>query len=374
MRHFKLFSNIDLAANKEWLQLFSGVGTWLLVLYIDYQKHELSSAVFLGYLLFLVLYIPSVQIKTPSLGKQLLIIMAIVAVVTCLFSNSGITPVLLVIWASLLPEFFSKIRWIWLFIITNSTLIMLQIAFIDTELILINSMIFIGFQLFAVSSSTIRIRYRDSEGALNVTLQQLKVTQTILAQNSQLEGQLRMARDLHDGIGHKLTAISLQLEYAKHQPTLPVADFCENLKNSVTETLNELRTLVKTTRAEQHIELSHVIKQLSQELPPNVKLSCAKTICIRNPELAEQLAYCLQEGISNALRHGRATQMSIVQTTTTPITLQLIDNGIGSMYIQPSSGLRGISERLSPHNGYGTLHKNPITKGMTLTLSAEDIQ
>ena len=69
--------------------------------------------------------------------------------------------------------------------------------------------------------------------------------------------------------------------------------------------------------------------------------------------LAEQLVLCLQEGISNAVRHGRATQLALqLNQQDELIMLSLTDNGRGlTGKFQPGAGLIGMGERLSRYQG-----------------------
>ena len=79
----------------------------------------------------------------------------------------------------------------------------------------------------------------------------------------------------------------------------------------------------------------------------------------------------VQEGISNALRHGRATQIHLsLQQQHNKISILLDDNGRGcSGIINPGSGLLGINERLQAFNGSSSLI--PLAQGSRLHISLE---
>ncbi len=104
---------------------------------------------------------------------------------------------------------------------------------------------------------------------------------------------------------------------------------------------------------------------------PQLELTIEGELQLESTELAEQLLLCIQEGISNALRHGRATQINLsLQQQNKHITILLNDNGSGcGENIHPGSGLLGINERLQEFNGAAAL--TPLAQGARLCITLE---
>src|SRR5204863_3220827 len=73
-----------------------------------------------------------------------------------------------------------------------------------------------GFAAFALYAGWVAEREARQRGELSLLYAELKSTQALLAESSRLAERARIARDLHDVLGHHLTALSLSLEVASH--------------------------------------------------------------------------------------------------------------------------------------------------------------
>ena len=79
-----------------------------------------------------------------------------------------------------------------------------------------NAGIYLGFQLFALFTSYTALKEAEGRAQLAQLNAELRAAQALLAESSRLSERLRIARELHDLIGHQLTALSLNLEVASH--------------------------------------------------------------------------------------------------------------------------------------------------------------
>jgi signal transduction histidine kinase len=86
-------------------------------------------------------------------------------------------------------------------------------------------------------------------------------------------------------------------------------------------------------------------------------------------QLAEQIVLCIQEGISNALRHGQATRINLtLEQQSNVIKISLDDNGRGLISgLNNGTGLQGMRERLAPYAGVVEL--SALTQGCRLAIS-----
>ena len=83
---------------------------------------------------------------------------------------------------------------------------------------------YLGFQMFAMATSTLTALERTARGELARANAELQATQALLAEDSRVAERLRISRDLHDMLGHHLTALSLQLEVASRLASGPASD------------------------------------------------------------------------------------------------------------------------------------------------------
>jgi len=86
---------------------------------------------------------------------------------------------------------------------------------------------------------------------------------------------------------------------------------------------------------------------------PQLQLDIEGDLQLESAQLAEQLLLCIQEGISNAVRHGQATKLKLsLEQHNESIRLLLDDNGRGCAdNIKFGSGLPGMRERMQSFNG-----------------------
>ena len=110
---------------------------------------------------------------------------------------------------------------------------------------------------------------------------------------------------------------------------------------------------------------------------PSVTLHCKGMKPLQSAELTQALLLVLQEGISNAVRHGKANQLQLsMQDSQSALVLQLSDNGVGltrgaarNTSVKSGTGLGGMQERLQPFNGTLELRANDSAPGCQLTLT-----
>lgn len=139
---------------------------------------------------------------------------------------------------------------------------------------------------------------------------ELKATQSIMNAMSAEQERLNLSRELHDTLGHKLTALSINLDFAKRKAT---AESEENLTlcHSLTqELLDEVRSIVSTQRA----EISLLRTSLEQVFKVTPQLACTLNLDKKLSYLNQNDSLCVirfcQEMISNTLKHTQATEIT----------------------------------------------------------------
>lgn len=365
--------------NKDkYLLTLAGFITWSAVAYVELGRltespflwlNILGSSVFL--LLFLIVssgYADRIPLRHTQI---ILFAQLVIALLLMLVHVGQIAPVLLVVWAAQLPDYFSRRNAILQVIISNLVFYFIQTVLWNFSSAVINSLIYLGFQLFALSTAFARVNEKRAREQLEQVNQQLLTTRIILAQSSKQDERLRIARDLHDILGHQLTALNLQLEILQHKVDTTLQNSVADTKQLAKQLLENIRAVVRNQRAPLTVDIRQAVQALMLRLP-QLQLSIEGELQLESAQLAEQLLLCIQEGISNAVRHGHATQLKLsLAQHDDSIRLLLDDNGQGCVAnINAGSGLLGMNERLQPFNGVINLTPLP-PQGSRLDITLE---
>ncbi len=167
---------------------------------------------------------------------------------------------------------------------------------------------------------------------------------------------IRLAREIHDGVGHSLTTIYMQLQAAealfKTDP-LKARKSLDTAKLLSHEALTDVRNSVSELRDDNRLE-TNLFSRL-KKLARNTTVAGMKCILKYSgksreiPPIINQTLYRVaQEGISNALRHSQAKHIHISLDYSRPKVLRfsLVDDGIGLDSIHEGYGLIGMKERV----------------------------
>lgn len=172
----------------------------------------------------------------------------------------------------------------------------------------------------------------------------------------------RLAREMHDSIGHRLTVSAVQLEGAQRlvsQEPEKATEMISTVRKQVREALTELRQTVTALR--QPIEIDLPINQSLERLVNSFEAITELDIQLTLsglPPLSDQYRHIIyrtvQEGLTNIQRHAGASYAWIYLTRSlNEICLIISDNGEGFPPDPADNGygLRGITERVSLAGG-----------------------
>jgi len=173
----------------------------------------------------------------------------------------------------------------------------------------------------------------------------------------------RIERDLHDGAQQRLVSIGLALRHAQHELRGGVAPGAESVigaaVDEVTLAIAELRELAHGIRPGCLDEgLSGALHELAGKMVFPVRVDASDT---RYPPEVEAAAYFIAcEGLTNAVKHARATHAEVeVDTLGDRLVLSVTDDGVGGAEPRAGSGLIGISDRVAAHGGTFALESRP---------------
>lgn len=249
----------------------------------------------------------------------------------------------------LLPR---RIVWVWIALqsLALATVFWLSFGWVSG---LAGGCAYAGFQVFALGKAWLEIRERMARRELARANAELNATRALLAERTRITERLRIARDLHDSLGHHLTALSLQLDVASRKLDGPAATHVDEALAIARLLLSDVRTVVGELRDRSPIDLAAAIESLATfDSLPRVHVRVSEVLSLDTPEQANALLRSAQEVVTNAIRHAHAQNIWLeVSSTDRGIQLDARDDGGGATALTLGHGLSGIRERFEEHDG-----------------------
>jgi len=210
-----------------------------------------------------------------------------------------------------------------------------------------------GFYFLAFGVACVAVLEQRARTRLAAANAELSATQGLLADTVRASERLRIARELHDHVGHHLTALNLHLDLAQRQADGPVQALVGVSRELAQALLAEVRRVVVQERDDHPIALAQALATLCAGVPrPPVRLTLDEALVVASPATAHAIFRCVQEGLSNAIRHAGATAIQVsVERQGDEVVVRVSDDGAGNAGRPEGSGLRGMRERLAAANG-----------------------
>jgi signal transduction histidine kinase len=191
-----------------------------------------------------------------------------------------------------------------------------------------------------------------------------------------LEERNRLARDLHDTVGHTFTSVIMGLDAASFlMKTSPdkAQEQVERLSAVMRKSLGGIRAQIhQIAPSEESEELPSQLKKIVDDFALHTKTAIHfEQINMIETMLSSQgsitLVRCLQESLTNAIRHGHAKEIWItLEEKAKRVILTIKDNGTGMTEIKHGFGLIGMKERLESLQG-GVHIKSNLSEGTVVT-------
>ncbi|GGY94655.1 sensor histidine kinase [Pseudoduganella plicata] len=182
---------------------------------------------------------------------------------------------------------------------------------------------------------------------------QLLATQSLLTETVRGAERLRIARDLHDVLGHHLTALNLHLDLAARQAGAAAPAALQTARDVSVDLLAQVRGVVTHHRHDQTIDVAEALRVLCAGVPsPHPELHIDADAARLPAPVAHALFCSIQEAITNALRHARASRLTVHLSVRGGMTVaRVADDGVGMGDAAEGNGLRGMRERLTDLQG-----------------------
>jgi len=300
-----------------------------------------------------------------SLSHRLVTIsvLTVCALGVSMMAETALGGILLLVVAGLLPWMLSAAPAMAWLIGQNVLLVMVisripDVSFSDAALA---GGLFLGISLFAFMSGVVALRQHIARDALRKVNSELRATQALLADNTRIAERVRIARELHDLVGHHLTALTLNLEVATHLADGKALEHVQQAHSLAKLLLADVREVVNDMRVDDKVDLAAALQTLVSGVPePVIHLDLPAELAMTDPRRAQVLLRCAQEIITNSVRHARAKNLwiSLVHDVH-GVALTAYDDGRGVDNVEAGNGLNGMSERLRQVGGELKIETSP---------------
>ena len=172
----------------------------------------------------------------------------------------------------------------------------------------------------------------------------------------------RLLGEIHDTVGHALTAGLLQVQVARRllaQDPGAAGEHLARVEDTLRAALAETRRALRLAREPRCLPLAAALQRLADELSraggPRVVVELlpdATAVSDVAPRVATVARRAVQETLTNAVRHGGATMVHVrVEATGPELHLHIADNGRGTGQLVPGLGLQAMAHRVQAVGG-----------------------
>ena len=243
---------------------------------------------------------------------------------------------------------------------------------LESLMVCLNTLLFVLYMiLLFTSQKEENERIRKLNEQLNQANDQLRDYAVNMERMTEMRERNRLAREIHDTLGHTLTAIIMcadagltLFDVAPEESKKRIQIVAQSARNGLTD----VRRSIKALRADALEQAS--LEQALEGLVENFRLTTSAQIAysLEAEELKlgtdeeDALYRVVQESMTNAVRHGKADRIEIrITRTGNQVTVRIRDNGTGCGELEEGFGLRHMRERLEMLGGtleYGNLEKD----------------
>ena len=322
---------------------------------------------YLGWAASYVIFGMSYWVLTGDLGRRrgsverwlLLLAMSVAAIFISYFSRSALAGILVLVMSGVLPWILPvRVGVLWMLIEALAMVPVFYARILDYQFgwftAFLQSALYFGFCCFTFVTSLVakeQAEAREDQRRLN---NELRATRALLADSARMTERIRISRELHDLLGHHLTALSLNLEVASHLASGQAQEHVRQSQSLARLLLSDVREVVSQLRADDEIDLRKALGSLVEGIPePSIHLEVPERLGVDDPRRAQVLLRCAQEIITNTIRHARARNLwlKFERGPDDALRMSARDDGLGAEQLKKGNGLTGMQERLAQVGG-----------------------
>lgn len=268
-------------------------------------------------------------------------------------TSISFVPIYTIIWIAMAADFYSP-RTLW-WLLAGLLLAWFAVyvpadGYVNAA---IQTTLFGTFHLFALLSARSAVEADAARLEVESLNRELMATQRLLAQASRQGERTRIARELHDLLGHHLTALSINLQIAERTSDGETREKIGECRALARLLLSDVREAVSALRDDQGLDLEAAIRLIVGSTPRlDIRVDIEDALEIDDVGIAQTLLRCVQEGVTNTLRHADASECRIrIWQEDRAIHLEVSDDGRVLGEITEGNGLAGMRERLQALRG-----------------------
>lgn len=178
----------------------------------------------------------------------------------------------------------------------------------------------------------------------------------------------RIGRDLHDLVGHSLTSLTISAQLARRLLDSDPEAAREQLVHIETTVRQALADVRATASGMQHVRAATEIASARTVLSTvGIQAEVPTALPPLHDDLAELFGYVIREGVTNIVRHSRATRAEI---SVSEDSVSIEDDGVGIPQGADRSGLRGLEARIALAGGRLEVRSSETGTRLTATMGA----
>ncbi|MDV8070861.1 GAF domain-containing sensor histidine kinase [Rhodococcus sp. IEGM 1366] len=168
----------------------------------------------------------------------------------------------------------------------------------------------------------------------------------------------RIARDLHDHVIQRVFAVGLSIQGTLQRARTP------EVQRRLTATIDDLQDIIQDIRRtifDLHAfgdevptlrgRLHSVIAEVTADTDLKVSLQVKGPLTVISPKVADHVEAVLREGLSNVVKHARASSATVAVEVLDDLTMTIADDGVGIPLGIHRRGLRNLAERAAELDG-----------------------
>jgi signal transduction histidine kinase len=355
---------------------YTGLFAWVcaaipLVLMFSWYTEPLETEQYLGWWILHLVFgftywnqVRELPVRT-NLPHRILTVslLTIAALGVSMMSETGLGGILLLIIGGLLPWMLpiaAALAWL---LVQNILFVVVLDNIADVPLgdAALTGGLFLAVSLFAFMSGVVALKQNEARDQLRKVNSELRATQALLADNTRIAERVRIARELHDLVGHHLTALTLNLEVATHLVDGKALEHVQQAHSLAKLLLVDVREVVSDMRLDDKVDLSAALQTLVSGMPePRIHLDLPLELALTDPVRAQVMLRCAQEMITNSVRHAQAENLWIgLEHDREKVALSARDDGQGVKTVERGNGLNGMAERLKALGGGLEIESKP---------------